>query len=100
MNDLFSLDLKTMVWSEIGHQLVNTIESSELVPRGRSWHSFTPLTDEQIVLFGGFTQDNRPMSDCWIFDIRSLTWNAIDLPFEKPRLWHSATLSPFGESKY
>ncbi|CAG2175821.1 unnamed protein product [Oppiella nova] len=93
MNDIYSIDMRQMSWNEV--MAYDTNES--IVPIGRSWHSFTPLSDQQIVLYGGFSQDNRPLSDCWILDIQSMTWISINLPFNKPRLWHSAIASPFGE---
>ncbi|CAG2114937.1 unnamed protein product [Medioppia subpectinata] len=94
MNDMYFIDMKRMCWSE---ELTNNMKNESLIPIGRSWHSFTPLSESQIVLYGGFSQDNRPLSDCWLLDIKSQQWSHIALPFSKPRLWHSAIASPFGE---
>ncbi|XP_054169090.1 kelch domain-containing protein 2-like [Oppia nitens] len=94
MNDIYSLDMKQMSWTEV-YSFNDNNETS--VPIGRSWHSFTPLSDKQIILYGGFSQDNKPLSDCWALDIESMTWSTIDLPFNKPRIWHSSIASSFGE---
>ncbi|OTF78681.1 kelch domain-containing protein [Euroglyphus maynei] len=91
MNDMYMLDMRTMRWTQIQPNNV------EHVVRGRSWHTLTPVSDQMLVLYGGFSHDNQPLKDCWIFDTRSYTWREIVLPFEKPRFWHSATLSTFGE---
>ncbi|XP_075591877.1 kelch domain-containing protein 2 isoform X2 [Dermatophagoides farinae] len=91
MNDMYMLDMPTMQWTQIQP---NNIEHNV---RGRSWHTLTPVSDQMLVLYGGFSHDNQPLKDCWIFDTRSYTWREIVLPFEKPRFWHSATLSTFGE---
>jgi hypothetical protein len=95
INDLFSIDMETMRWERV---MTATVAHNDNIPIGRSWHSFTPLTDNIIVLYGGFSQDNKPLNDCWILNVETLTWAEIELPFDKPRLWHTAILSPFGES--
>nr|XP_027201931.1 kelch domain-containing protein 2-like [Dermatophagoides pteronyssinus] len=91
MNDMYRLDMRTMCWTMIQSNNINH------PVRGRSWHTLTPVSDQMLVLYGGFSHDNQPLKDCWIFDTRSYTWREIILPFEKPRFWHSATLSTFGE---
>ncbi len=93
INDLFYIDMEAMRW-----QKVMTANVANNIPIGRSWHSFTPLSDNIIVLYGGFSQDNKPLNDCWILNVKTQTWAEIELPFDKPRLWHTAILSPFGES--
>lgn len=35
----------------------------DLQPVGRSWHSFTPLTSRQLFLYGGYTNDRRPLGE-------------------------------------
>ncbi|GFS96499.1 kelch domain-containing protein 1 [Nephila pilipes] len=90
MNDMHCLDMKTMHWS-------GEISVKGPVPVGRSWHSLTALDDRHLVLYGGFSQNNVALSDCWLFDTFSHTWKQMKLPFKKPRLWHCACLSVFNE---
>ena len=90
MDDLNYLDMDTLRWH-------NNIAVNSKSPPGRSWHSFTPISDDLIILYGGFSQHKKPLNDCWMFKVSTLTWIEIELSFNKPRLWHTATCSPFGE---
>ncbi|XP_069671488.1 kelch domain-containing protein 2-like isoform X3 [Periplaneta americana] len=51
-NDLHCLDLDKMRWSG------NLTRPFELNPEGRSWHSFTFITESRAVLYGGLNQFN------------------------------------------
>ncbi|UYV72481.1 G2E3 [Cordylochernes scorpioides] len=93
-NDLYCLDMETLKWS--GN--LTKEEDNEPVPQGRSWHTLTPLGQDYLVLYGGFNQRNEPLSDCWWFDINKRKWRQIHtVPCDKPRLWHTAILTPFQE---
>ncbi|XP_053701187.1 kelch domain-containing protein 2 [Synchiropus splendidus] len=90
LNDMYYIDLDTWEWHEV------------LVPQqgpiGRSWHSFTPVSPDQIFLFGGFTTDKQTLSDAWLYCVSKNQWK----PFkhghtDSPRLWHSACAGPDGE---
>ncbi|KAH8028730.1 hypothetical protein HPB51_018212 [Rhipicephalus microplus] len=85
LNDIHRLDLTTMHWTGV----LRTIGEK---PRGRSWHSFTALPPFRIVLYGGFSQTEEPLSDCWLFVVPALTWVRVEVQLP-PRLWHSACLS-------
>lgn len=91
MNDMYILDMRTLHWTQIQKNSANN------AVQGRSWHTLTQLSDHLLVLYGGLSNSSQPLNDCWLFDIRTYTWREISLPFKKPRFWHSATLSPFGE---
>ena len=94
MNDMYALNMKTFEWIQIK-------ANDEHHPvKGRSWHSLTPISNNMLVLYGGFSMDNIPLNDCWLFNTDHCTWQQVILPFDRPRLWHSACLSSFGESKY
>ncbi|XP_062863126.1 kelch domain-containing protein 1 isoform X2 [Trichomycterus rosablanca] len=81
--DIHCLDLDTWTWSEI-------VPSSTL-PLGRSWHTINAVSDSSLFLFGGLSVDCRPMSDGWIFDLKTNTWTEIKHSnMDKPRLWHTA----------
>lgn len=89
LNDIHRLDLQAMKWS-------GPLETVGEKPCGRSWHSFTAVSSDHIVLFGGFSQTEEPLADCWLFAVGPLTWIHVELPLP-PRLWHSACLSREGE---
>ncbi|XP_054715371.1 kelch domain-containing protein 2-like [Uloborus diversus] len=90
LNDLHCLDMEEMSWS-------GEFDIKGPIPEGRSWHSFTGLNEKCLILYGGFSQTNVPLSDCWMFDTVAVLWQQVELPYEKPRLWHSACLNTFGE---
>ncbi|XP_076013917.1 kelch domain-containing protein 1 [Genypterus blacodes] len=82
-SDVHCLDLETWTWSEI-------IPVSS-VPVGRSWHTLTATSESSLFLFGGLSNDCKPMSDGWLLDIETKKWRELEHPFKnKPRLWHSA----------
>ncbi|XP_062378262.1 kelch domain-containing protein 1 isoform X1 [Sardina pilchardus] len=84
-SDVFCLDLKSWTWSEITP--VSTL------PVGRSWHTLTAISDTSLFLFGGLSDDCKPMSDGWVFDVETKKWKELDHPYkDKPRLWHTACL--------
>lgn len=121
LNDLYSLDMKTKVWSKITtkitpiqQQQLSTIQhssdnnnivsssnsqqdNSETKPQGRSWTSFTPISSDTIVLYGGFSQEETALDDCWLFNIQHETWTRVPLLLSKPRLWHTGVRSPYDE---
>ncbi|XP_069671487.1 kelch domain-containing protein 2-like isoform X2 [Periplaneta americana] len=88
-NDLHCLDLDKMRWSG------NLTRPFELNPEGRSWHSFTFITESRAVLYGGLNQFNTVLSDCWFLDlVPSLRWYRFRHRYPKPRLWHKAQFVP------
>lgn len=91
MNDLHCLDLDTLRWS-------GELRTSGCLPCGRSWHTLTAVSNQRLFLYGGFDQNNVPLSDGWILNTATLTWCKLDyLPSNRPRLWHTANLSCEGE---
>jgi len=89
MKDLHVLNMDTLTWKQL--------QTSEVGPEGRSWHSLTAVGDTHLVLFGGYNQNEETLSDCWRLDVTSLSWTHVDLPFTSPRLWHTACLGVPGE---
>lgn len=90
LNDLYYIDLDTWQWHEMS--------VPQLGPVGRSWHSFTPVSQDHIFLFGGFTTERETLSDAWLYCLSRNEWK----PFkhshnENPRLWHTACAGPDGE---
>uniref|UniRef100_T1J9L2 PHD-type domain-containing protein n=1 Tax=Strigamia maritima TaxID=126957 RepID=T1J9L2_STRMM len=90
MNDMHCLDLQTMTWS-------GSLNMADPIPEGRSWHSLNVLSETKLVLFGGFSQEKKALSDCWIFDTRFLSWHLIQMPGLEPRIWHTSCVSDYGE---
>lgn len=83
-SDIHCLDFKTWTWSEI-----IPVSTS---PVGRSWHTFTAVSDGGLFLFGGLSVDCKPMSDGWLLDVETKKWREVQHPFkDKPRLWHTAS---------
>uniref|UniRef100_A0A8B9L9A1 Kelch domain containing 1 n=1 Tax=Astyanax mexicanus TaxID=7994 RepID=A0A8B9L9A1_ASTMX len=60
---------------------------------GRSWHTLTAVSETSLFLYGGLSMDCRPMSDGWMFDLKTKGWTEMKhLDMDKPRLWHTACL--------
>ncbi|OWF48599.1 Kelch domain-containing protein 2 [Mizuhopecten yessoensis] len=84
LNDLHCLNLDTLTWT-------GPLVVTGNVPPGRSWHTFTLVSERQIFLYGGFDQMNNSLNDAWILDIVVLKWTKLDHYIEyKPHLWHTA----------
>ncbi|KAI1896426.1 hypothetical protein AGOR_G00094650 [Albula goreensis] len=85
--DIHCLDLESWTWTKI--------VPTSIVPMERSWHTLTALWDSTLFLFGGLSAVGEPLSDAWIFDIRTKEWTELQHPHrDKPRLWHSACQGP------
>ena len=89
MNDLYILDLKTMTWSDkysiyfllinqtsssISYCLISSLNADKCLPRGRSWHSFTPVGSNKAILYGGLSTEGEALGNfnC-SFTIQNLT---------------------------
>ncbi|XP_077319662.1 kelch domain-containing protein 1 isoform X3 [Lithobates pipiens] len=79
MNDLHSLNLDTWIWS-------GGIQITGVKPRGRSWHTLTPIGEEHLFLFGGLSAESVPLSDGWIYSISTNEWKQLThLDKDQPR---------------
>uniref|UniRef100_A0A3Q2PCA7 Kelch domain containing 1 n=1 Tax=Fundulus heteroclitus TaxID=8078 RepID=A0A3Q2PCA7_FUNHE len=82
-NDIHCLDLESWTWTEI--------VCLSAPPVGRSWHTLTAVSETSLFLFGGLSDDCKPMSDGWLFDVETKKWREVEHPYkDKPRLWHTA----------
>ena len=64
------------------------------MPIGRSFCSFTPISEEEIILYGGVSSQDQNLDDCWKFNIISNMWTHLanfNPKHKKPRLWHSGS---------
>ncbi|XP_036398651.1 kelch domain-containing protein 1 isoform X2 [Megalops cyprinoides] len=85
MSDIHCLDLETWTWNEI-------VPVSP-VPLGRSWHTLTAVSDSSLFLFGGLSVACTPLSDAWLFNVKTKVWRELEHTHkDKPRLWHTACL--------
>ncbi|XP_069493501.1 kelch domain-containing protein 1 isoform X1 [Ambystoma mexicanum] len=91
MNDLHSLDLDTWTWS-------GGIQVKGEKPQGRSWHTLTPIGDDQLFLYGGLSPESIPLSDGWIHNVTTSEWKPLHhISKDMPRLWHTACLGKESE---
>eukprot|EP00762_Andalucia_godoyi_P002815 ANDGO_04503.mRNA.1 Tip elongation aberrant protein 1 len=69
-NTLYKLDMRNKVWTTIQ---VNGVLPA---PCGRYKHSLTSF-GENLVLFGGSTQNSVQMSDIWLFEAGTSVWHCL-----------------------
>lgn len=91
LNDMYELDMERFEWRQL------MMNDSQHPISGRSWHSLTPISNDSLILYGGFSTSNKPLNDCWLYNTCTNQWKQIELPYQKPRLWHTAILSSYGE---
>ncbi|KAK7490243.1 hypothetical protein BaRGS_00018588 [Batillaria attramentaria] len=89
LNDLHCLDLKSLTWS-------GELNAAGPLPEGRSWHTMSDIGDNRLLLFGGFSQDQRPLDDVWLLDMAHLQWTLLSPGNGHPRLWHTASVTSSG----
>ena len=61
-HDLYKLNMESLTWTKIQ-------TAGSLTPMDQATHSFTAISNKQIILYGG--SDVNP---CWILDLPSLSW--------------------------
>ncbi|KAK9965407.1 hypothetical protein ABG768_004500 [Culter alburnus] len=84
MIDIHCLDLVTWTWTQVEHEAAS-------LPRGRTLHTLTAISDDTLFLFGGLSNSGEVLSDGWKFDTITGEWKEKDHAHkDKPRLWHSA----------
>lgn len=95
MNDFWKLDLKNMCWNEIFFDKAKGPKCPKRpkCPEGRSWHSLTAISMNELVLYGGLSTLKTPLCDSWIYSIPNNTWIRLTTNLRIPRLWHSTVYS-------
>jgi len=111
LNDLFLLKMDTMCWSLLLPSTDDETADSHYCPIGRSWHTLTSISDNTFLLYGGYSTNEQPLSDCWLIEFDPLlhetdcAWNSLRLtrlrshedPWFGVRFWHAAVKIPAEE---
>lgn len=104
LNDLHLLDMTSLVYTQVELRDCHS-------PEGRSWCSLSFLGDSSAILFGGFSNNNEVLSDCWRVEVVvnaegkcTGRWIKLSSPSEGekteteelsevgPRLWHTGAV--------
>ncbi|XP_025103691.1 kelch domain-containing protein 2-like isoform X2 [Pomacea canaliculata] len=89
MNDLHRLDLDTLTWS-------GQLTTGGSQPIGRSWHTMAFVCNNSLLLYGGFSQDERALDDVWLLSLVTLQWTLVSPTNGYPLLWHTASTTQSG----
>ena len=65
LDDLYQLNLPTLIWTKI---------QTDMKPLGRSKCSLTAVTDNQLLLYGGYNNSSPSLSDSWMFNTSNMAW--------------------------
>ena len=84
LDDLYVLDMNSLTWTQL-------YPAGPLQPIARGCHTFTAISDTEIMLHAGVWAGRVYASDTWILDITSLSWKECSQSEHKERSWHSAT---------
>ncbi|KAL4239030.1 Kelch domain-containing protein 2 [Mactra antiquata] len=82
LNDLHCLNIDTLTWS-------GELHTEGPIPCGRSWHTFTAISKDQGFMYGGYSHSGVPLSDAWVLNVVDKRWCQLDVPSDRPRLWHT-----------
>ena len=73
-------------------------------PSGRSWHSFTPVSEDHVFLFGGFTTERETLSESEPREIEieicPPKWTSPKGSVVVPRQGNALTMQPPGRRKH
>ena len=98
MNDLYTLDMVGMTWTQVHPSLIGT--EGESLPKRRVGHSMTLVSSKAAVLFSGGI-DHDPHGDIWLLNIGKVLRGDIKSPSS---LWerceqHEQSLSASGAKR-
>ena len=84
--DIFELTMHSLTWTQI-----RTVQPR---PKGRTWCTLTALTNNQLVLHGGYTGKNgyKKLNDTWIMDLTSYSWRQYESRKDHARLSHTSSV--------
>ena len=85
MDDLYALNMESLTWTQIH------MKNGAPQPEPCFQHTFTAVSESQIVSHGGLTHTNdNNFCNHWIFDTASMSWREDNLQVP-PRCMHSAS---------
>ncbi|XP_014242598.1 kelch domain-containing protein 2-like isoform X2 [Cimex lectularius] len=90
-NDLYCINMETFTWSSN----LNSGKESNEVPGGLSWHSFSFVSPNKAVLYGGLKQYGSPSLEWWectISENNEVSWKVLP-KLMNPLIWHKAAYS-------
>lgn len=76
-NDLWSLDLKSLVWSRK--------ETSQVKPAPRYGQFQIALSDDHCLIMGGCGGPNNMFNDAWLLDMTHALWQWIRIPIRNKK---------------
>ncbi|CAG9536269.1 unnamed protein product [Cercopithifilaria johnstoni] len=98
LNDLYLLDLSSLIWTQ-SKSFSNVTGMNE--PEGRTWCSLNTLFPNQALVYGGYSNEARALSDFWRIEVNRDrdgcyvgTWTEVDTGYEAKsrRLWHTGAV--------
>ena len=84
LDDFFQLNMQSLTWTHI--------QTCQPNPPVRAGCSLTATTDNQLVLHGGETEEERTLSDTWIMDLTSYSWRPYTSGKDHYRKYHTAAV--------
>ena len=88
LDELYELDMQSLIWT---HIQVDKPRSQK-----RSLHSLNALTENQLVVHGGISWNNRfdgrTLNDTWVLDLPSRSWKKYTSFKAHPRQDHTGSL--------
>ena len=84
LNDFLQLDMDTLIWT--------TLEFGQFIPKSRHSCSLTATSDNHhLILHGGHSKRGKTLSDTWITDRTTCTWEPYTPRKDHCRQHHTAT---------
>ena len=71
LNDLWKLDLESIIWEKINIENNGENNSELLLPSPRSGHSLVMTNNSEVYIFGGKIGNFQEGNDLWKFDVNS-----------------------------
>ena len=85
LNDMYKLHMPSLTWTRIN------FPGDSPYPQGHSLHTFTEISNSQIMLHGGHVHNSDFSADTWLYNIRTKSWNKYTETTDTVRFYHTAT---------
>ena len=84
LNDMYVLDLGNFQWTQINTE-------GSLIPLHRCLHTLTALSEDQLIVHGGYSHSNGDLGDTWVFRPSTRKWEQYEgKPSKCTRYLHTA----------